>query len=158
MAIMSKEITLTEYNKKIEELKEKRCQLWSQIHEIDAQIDSLEIRNIDFVGKYIYVPVYGNMFVLDEYPDKDSDSINFRGITFKHSEGSLYLNDTYLLIDGYDSWCIPVATWNMHFEKGDIRILNNKEFIKDFLEVTNKFTEHAKDLFLKKIEEYSKND
>lgn len=155
MAIMSKEITLTEYNKKIEELKEKRCQLWSQIHEIDAQIDSLEIRNIDFVGKYIYVPVYGNMFVLDEYPDKDRDSIYFRGITFKHSE-SPYFDDIYLLIDSYDTWHIPVATLNLHFEKGDIIILNNKEFIKDFLEVTNKFTEHAKDLFAKKIEEYGK--
>ena len=154
---MSKEITLTEYNKKIEELKEKRCQLWSQIHEIDAQIDSLEIRNIDFVGKYIYVPVYGNMFVLDEYPDKDLDRINFRGMTFKYSE-SPYLDDTYLFIDGYDSWNIPVATWNLHFEKGDIRILNNKEFIQDLLEVTNKFTGHAKDLFLKKIEQYNKND
>ena len=157
MAIMSKEITLTEYNKKIEGLKEKRFQLWSQIHEIDAQIDSLEIRNIDFIGKYIHVPVYGNMFVLDEYPDKDRDRINFRGITFKHSE-SPYLDDTYLFIDGYDSWYIPVATWNMHFEKGDIRILNNKEFIQDLLEVTNKFTEHAKDLFFKKIEQYSKKN
>ena len=155
MAIMSKEITLTEYNKKIEELKEKRGQLWSQIHEIDAQIDSLEIRNIDFIGKYIYVPVYGNMFVLDEYPDIDRAKINFRGITFKHSE-SPYLDDTYLLIDGYDSWYIPVATLNLHFEKGEIRIFDNKEFIKDFLEVTNKFTEHAKDLFAKKIEEYGK--
>ena len=155
MAIMNNEITLTEYNKKIEELKEKRGQLWSQIHEIDAQIDSLEIRNIDFIGKYIYAPVYGNMFVLDEYPEVNHDRINFRGITFKHSE-SPYIDDTYLLIDGYDSWCIPVATLKLHLKKGDIRILNNKEFIKDFLEVTNKFTEHAKDLFAKKIEEYGK--
>ena len=154
---MSKETTLKEYNQKIEELQEKRSQLWNQIHEIDAQIDELEISGIDFIGKYIHVPIYGNMFVLEEYPDNDRERINFRGITFKHSESS-YFDDTYLLIDGYDTWRIPVAILNTHIEEGELKVFNNEEFIKDCLDAILKFTEHAKDLFLKKIEQYGKND
>ena len=152
---MSKEATLKEYNKKIKGLQEKRSQLWSQIHEIDAQIDELKISGIDFIGKYIYVPEYGNMFVLEEYPDSNCEKLNFRGITFKHNESS-YLDDTYLLIDGYDSWCISVAILNTHIEKGELKVLNNEEFTKDCLDAILKFTEHAKDLFLKKTEKYGK--
>jgi hypothetical protein len=137
--------------RKIEELRNEKQQLQTEIEEINKKLNDAMIEDFNFKGKYINIPNYGSMFVTSERVDSELDEVCLRGITFDIQSELEYLDEFHMFVDGWDLWAIPMHRMIDLIQEDTVVVLNKEDFLKDCHQAIEAFSNKMDGLFAPNI-------
>lgn len=139
------------YQRKIEELRNEKHQLQTEIEAMNKKLNDAMIEDFNFKGKYINIPDYGSMFVTSEWVDSDLDEVCLRGITFDIQSELEYLDEFHMFVDGWDLWAIPMHRMIDLIQEDRVVVLNKEDFLKDCHQAIEAFSNKMDGLFAPNI-------
>lgn len=139
------------YQRKIEELRNEKHQLQTEIEAMNKKLNDAMIEDFNFKGKYINIPDYGSMFVTSEWVDSDLDEVCLRGITFDIQSELEYLDVFHMFVDGWDLWAIPMHKMIDLIQEDTVVVLNKEDFLKDCHQAIEVFSNKMDGLFAPNI-------
>jgi hypothetical protein len=137
--------------RKIEELRNEKQQLQTEIEEMNKKLNDAMIEDFNFKGKYINIPDYGSMFVTSERVDSELDEVCLRGITFDIQSELGYIDEFHMFVDGWDLWAIPMHKMIDLIQEDTVAVLNKEDFLKDCHQAIDAFSNKMDGLFAPNI-------
>lgn len=108
------------------------AELGQRIAELHAEKNKIILKEINWIGKYIFCQGIGCMYVTAVYVD--SNAITFQGIGLR-SSFSPYSDDYSIFLSLMDNFSLSVSNYKIHLKKGELKEITRDEFLKKYNEI-----------------------
>ena len=108
------------------------AELGQRIAELHAEKNKIILKEINWIGKYIFCQGIGCMYVTAVYVD--SNAITFQGIGLR-SSFSPYSDDYSIFLSLMDNFSLSVSNYKIHLKKGELKEITRDEFLQKYNEI-----------------------
>lgn len=122
----------TKYMATIQSIDNELAEIGVRIAKLHAEKNKIILKEINWVGKYIFCQNIGCMYVTAVYVD--SNAITFQGIGLR-SSFSPYSDDYSIFLSLLDNFSLSASMYQSRLEKGELKEITRDEFLEKYNDI-----------------------
>ncbi len=116
----------------VQSIDKELAELGDRIIKLHAEKNKIILKEINWIGKYIFCQGIGCMYVTAVYAS--SNAITFQGIGLR-SSFSPYSDDYSIFLSLMDNFSLSVSNYEIHLKKGELKEITRDEFLQKYNEI-----------------------